>query len=81
MCQSLINRKYLPPAKVMPIRTPNAEMARTSSTLEAAITKVGIPFSCPQPSSDRRNMHGTITAGVTADKINLQLIINCYSRI
>ena len=33
--------------KVMPRMTVKAEMARTSSMLEAAMTRVGIPFATP----------------------------------
>lgn len=38
---------FLPVEKAMPSETPNPVIARTSSTLAAAITRVGIPLSIP----------------------------------
>ena len=57
----------------MPRSTVNPDIARTSSTLAAAITKVGIPLATPYPCSEIDKRHGTTTAGVTADKTNLKL--------
>lgn len=48
-------------------------MAKTSSTLAAAMTRVGIPLSRPQPLSERLRRLGTTTAGDTAAKTNLKL--------
>ena len=53
--------------------TVNPVIANTSSTLAAAITNVGIPWSTPKPLFCKDNIDGTTTAGVTADKMNLKL--------
>ena len=53
--------------------TVNPVIANTSSTLAAAITNVGIPWSTPKPRFCKDNIDGTTTAGVTADKMNLKL--------
>ena len=53
-------------------------MASTSSTLAAAITNVGIPLATPYPCSEIDNIHGTITAGVTADSTNLRNSMKCF---
>ena len=52
--------------KVMPSRTVKQEMARTSSILAAAITRLGIPFATPYPLSCRERRQETTTAGLTA---------------
>ena len=50
-------------------------MDTASSKLEAAINSVLIPFSSPYPKRFSRNRLGTNTAGLTADKVNLQIDI------
>ncbi|KAH3862783.1 hypothetical protein DPMN_025757 [Dreissena polymorpha] len=50
----------------MPRQTPKPVMASTSSTLAAAITRVGMPLSMPYPRSDKFINDGTTTAGDTA---------------
>lgn len=47
------------------------EMARTSSILEAAMSKVGTPLTTPYPDFFRDRAPGTTTAGLTAAKANL----------
>ena len=54
----------------MPRRMVKQEIASTSSTLAAAITRVGIPLSTPQPCSWRLRRQGTTTAGDTAARTN-----------
>ena len=49
-----------------------AAIAKTSSTLPAAIHKVGIPFSTPSPCSEAASIPGTTTAGETAESANLK---------
>ena len=51
--------------------TPKPVIARTSSMLAAAITRVGIPLSAPIPRFINDNIPGTTTAGDTAPRINL----------
>ena len=57
---------------MIPSITVNIAMAKTSSTLPAAIHKVGIPFSTPSFCSERESIPGTTTAGETAESANLQ---------
>lgn len=54
--------------KVIPRMMVKAEMARTSSTEAAAITRVGIPLATPHPFSCKARRQGTTTAGLTAAK-------------
>ena len=56
--------------KVMPSRTVKQEMARTSSILAAAMTRLGIPFITPYPLSWRESRQDTTTAGLTAAREN-----------
>lgn len=63
--------KLTPLVKTRPSTTPKPVMARTSSKLAAAITRVGIPLSTPRPSSWSHSMLGTTTAGDTAPSTNL----------
>ncbi len=46
-------------------------MARTSSILEAAMSKVGTPLTTPYPDFFRDKAPGTTTAGLTAARANL----------
>lgn len=61
-----------PVAKAMPRQAVNPVMARMSSKLPAAISKVGMPCSTPKPSFWSRSMEGTTTAGDTAPSTKLQ---------
>lgn len=61
-----------PVAKAMPRQAVKPVMARTSSKLPAAISKVGMPCSTPKPSFWSRSMEGTTTAGDTAPSTKLQ---------
>ena len=67
-----VNTPNVPVANVIPNSTPNALMAKTSSTLAAAVTSVGIPLSTPRPRKKRLTMLGTTTAGDTAPSTDLQ---------
>lgn len=63
----------------MPNETPNPVMARTSSILAAAMTRVGMPLFRPNPLSARFNKDGTTTAGETAARTNLEVQAEyCY---
>lgn len=50
----------------------NPVMARMSSKLLAATSKVGMPFSTPYPFSCRSSMEGTTIAGETAPSTKLK---------
>ena len=52
---------------VIPSVIVNTEMAKTSSTLDAAMIRVGIPLATPNPCSWRARRRGT----TTAEKYNL----------
>lgn len=62
----------LPVEKTMLIHVPNPVIAKMSSRLLAAISKVGMPFSTPYPFSCKSSMEGTTTAGETAPSTKLR---------
>lgn len=61
----------IPVAKAMPRQVVKQVMAMMSSTLHAAMRRVGIPCSKPYPSLCRSSIDGTTTAGETAPRTNL----------
>lgn len=62
----------LPEEKTMLKHVLNPVIARTSSILLAAISKVGMPSSTPYPFSCNTIMEGTTTAGETAPRTKLK---------
>lgn len=70
--QNSVTAKFSPVDKATAKATPNPVIAKTSSKLDAATTRVGIPSATPQPATSRRIMFGTITAGETAAHANLK---------
>ena len=62
----------VPVAKAMPKHVVNPVMARISSKLPAAISRVGMPCSRPYPSFCNTSMEGTTTAGDTAPRTKLK---------
>lgn len=63
---------HLPVEKTMLKHVLNPVIARMSSKLLAAISKVGMPFSIPYPLSCKTSMEGTTTAGETAPTTKLR---------
>ncbi len=61
----------VPVAKAIPKQVVKQVMAMMSSTLHAAMSRVGIPCSKPYPSLCRSSIDGTTTAGETAPRTNL----------
>ena len=64
----------IPFENAIPRNTVNKLMARTSSHEDAAITKVGMPCSTPNPCSCNSSNCGTTIAGDTAPRTNLKHI-------
>lgn len=63
---------FLPVEKTMLKNVLNPVIAKMSSKLLAAISKVGMPFSIPYPFSCKNSMEGTTTAGETAPSTKLR---------
>lgn len=62
----------LPVEKIMLIHMENTEIASTSSMLDAAMTRVEMPFPSPYPSFFNFKSVGTTTAGEIAQSRNLK---------
>lgn len=58
--------------KAIPKQVVKQVIAMMSSTLHAAMRRVGIPCSKPYPSLCRSSIDGTTTAGETAPRTNLE---------
>lgn len=62
----------IPEEKAIPRQVLKPVIARMSSMLPAAISKVGTPFSTPYPPACKISIEGTTTAGETAPRTKLK---------
>lgn len=69
----IMNRlSSIPEEKAIPRQVLKPVIARMSSMLPAAMSKVGTPFSTPYPPACKISMEGTTTAGETAPRTKLK---------